>query len=319
MKYFVFDMDETLAELYSVYYFVASLRLQEILKEENRKLLAPEFETSLNKAYRKFVSLISREESSNQPLGILRPGILQVMDKLNDLQRLGKIENVIIYSNNGHLQSLEFIRDVIHNYLGNSTLIKDCIHWNHPMRNEERTSQVGAANKTWNVLRNIMIKGDCNAPEDLEPEDVCFFDDLDHRDLKAKLGQNYYQVPAYNFKASFDRIANIYFDSIEYADVNNRLLVKYILDTFTDIKNGQNKYLIWDVIRLFEQRTKGTAGLTTLPPPPDEGIEMIMEAIKRILQYGGNKRRRLFFVTTKHAKKRRFRRKNNKRSTRKKN
>ena len=34
-KYVIFDMDETLAELYSVYYFVASIRLKETIEEDN--------------------------------------------------------------------------------------------------------------------------------------------------------------------------------------------------------------------------------------------------------------------------------------------
>ena len=199
MSYFVFDMDETLAELYSVYYFIASLNLKDTMEQDDKisaDLLPSSLVNSLTIAYKCFVQKVLKEELSARPLGVLRPGILGIMKKLARLQRNGAIAHVIIYSNNGHLQSLEFIRDVIHEFVGTPDLIKDCIHWNHPMRAAERSSQQGAANKTWPVLKNIMINGDCNAPHDLEPADVYFFDDLDHKNLQSALITHYYKVPA---------------------------------------------------------------------------------------------------------------------------
>ena len=35
MSYFVFDLDETLAEVYSAYYFIASLKLRETVQTTN--------------------------------------------------------------------------------------------------------------------------------------------------------------------------------------------------------------------------------------------------------------------------------------------
>ena len=55
-RYFIFDMDETLAELYSVYYFIASLRLKETLERVNKdeaNNIPESLNTSLNKAYNK--------------------------------------------------------------------------------------------------------------------------------------------------------------------------------------------------------------------------------------------------------------------------
>ena len=147
-KYFIFDMDETLAELYSVYYFIASLRLKGTLEWVNKdeaNNITESLNTSLNKAYNNFVEDVLSEEISTEPLGILRPGILDVMKRLYDLQKKGLVKHVLIYSNNGHLQSLEFIRDLIHKHLGTNNLIGECIHWNHHMRDEERVP--GVANK----------------------------------------------------------------------------------------------------------------------------------------------------------------------------
>lgn len=180
--YFVFDMDETIAQLYTVYHFIESFK-----KESH---------------YKKFVKNILKEES-NKPLGILRPGILNVMSKLYELHKKGKIKGVVIYSNNGHLESVEFIRDLINKHVGNK-LIKECIHWDHPLRGRYKT------NKTWKELNNILMNG-VYKDKNVNKDQVYFFDDLCHTDLMENI--NYYKVPAYTFKASFDRIANIYADS----------------------------------------------------------------------------------------------------------
>ena len=311
-KYFIFDMDETLAELYSVYYFVASLRLKELMEEDNKDAAnnIPEpLLTSLNKAYNKFVDGVLQKEVGDEPLGILRPGVLGVMKRLYDLQKRGLVKHVLIYSNNGHLQSLEFIRDLIHKYLGTNNLIRECIHWNHRMRDEERFMRPGAANKTWKVIKNIMVNGLCNAPTDLEPGSVYFFDDLDHKDLQNALGSQYYKVPAYNFKASFDRIAEIYSESIESVHVDINELMDYIIDVFVN----EEEYLkikdesVDSIIEVFRGKTRGTVGADVMPPKSDGGIDMMMDAIKRVEgeRVGGKRRRALRMVTRKRRVNRR--------------
>jgi hypothetical protein len=287
-KYFIFDMDETLAELYSVYYFLASLRLKEACEED--KLPLPDtLLTSLQDAYKLFVDGILRQGDS---LGILRPGILSIMAALHRLKQANKIKDVIIYSNNGHLESLEFIRDIIHKHLNTTDLIKECIHWNHPMREEERTTQPGAANKTWSVLKNIMISGNCKAEETLEPNDVFFFDDLDHIDLRRYLKNNYYKVPAYTFRASFDRIAHTYKDALEAAHVDTSILLDYVIKLFVEndgIMNNSKLTASDKIIKLFRLKTPGTAAAINSPPPAvtDYGIRMMKSAVSRVAS--GNK------------------------------
>ena len=280
MVYFIFDLDETLAELYSVYYFATSLRLE-----------SSSLELNLDKAYQYFVRDILLAEISNEPLGILRPGILGVMKKLKDLQKLGKIKNILIYSNNGDIKSLEFIKDLIHLYVGGG-LIKECIHRNHHMRANERVNAPHLINKTWNVLRNIMINGNTRAATNLDVRDVYFFDDLDHPDLRNKLGINYYKVPRYSFKASIDRIGEIYKNAIYKASIKGAKLKKYVNIILEDyIINGSNtiKYdtSINGVIQLLKDMTisndLNSQNMTlSLPPPSDIGILMMNHAINRV-------------------------------------
>jgi len=278
MVYFIFDLDETLAELYSVYYFVTSLRL-----ESNIAL-------NLDKAYHYFVRDILLTEISNEPLGILRPGILGIMKKLKDLQKQNKIKNVLIYSNNGDIKSLEFIKDLIHLYVGGG-LIKECIHRNHHMRVAEKVNGPQLVNKTWNVLRNIMINGNTRAATNLVTTDVYFFDDLDHADLRKKLGINYYKVPSYSYKASIDRIGEIYKNAIYKANIKEAKLNKYInIILKYYIINGSNTVRydnsINGVIQLLKDLTTSNnpAHITFLPllPQPDIGILMMNHAINRV-------------------------------------
>lgn len=240
MSYFIFDMDETIAELYTVSYFISSLRPKNPT-------------TQLNKAYKNFIIKILEEETSNRPLGILRPGILKIMRKLYKLQSKSIIKGVIIYSNNNYLECLEFIRDLIHKYIESNQLIKECVHWNHPMRKKEIQN---VNNKTWDVIKNIIKTGkykDLN----VDPKNVYFFDDLDHPDLKKNIV--YYKVPVYNYKASFDRIADI------YKDILSNILPNNILSEKSN-----------DIIKI-----KGTASVNKIPPLPDDGINMMMDAIKK--------------------------------------
>lgn len=274
-KYFIFDMDQTLADPSPAFYFISALRLSQTTED-------------IKNAYNKFVNDILAEETSEKPLGILRPGILQVMNKLNELQQKGTIESVIIYSNNGHLETLEFIRDLIHLYIGSSSLINECIHWHHPMRDSERIIRPGVPNKTWAILKNILQEGNCKAPSDLKPSDVYFFDDLDHKDLQSNLGPNYYKVPPYSFKASVDRLAELYKNAL------NGINIKEYIQKLNENKFKFNTNCILDcIIKTLKKYTKGTVSTDIMPLKPDSGIDQMMEAIYRVEHpfKGGNKKR----------------------------
>ena len=289
MKYFVFDMDEAIAELYSVFYCITSLRLKETLQEDHPHLLSAysdSLDKEVSKAYRLFVKRVLREECSSKPLGILRPGVLQVMHSLYNLQKAKKVAHVVIYSNNGTLTCLEFIRDLIHEYLGTTTLIGECVHRTHPLRNEHETAKMGLHDKwdkTWASLRKVLIEGKCKAPSTLSVNDVYFFDDLDHKDLHHAIGNHYYQVPPYEFKASFERLADIYQTAVE--NVNMFQFAPFITMIYgTGFTSDPFASSIQRIIQLFQASTERTAKKDDLPQPykKDKGITMMKDAIHRV-------------------------------------
>ncbi len=230
MSYFIFDLDETLAEMQEMFYFIASLTLKNIISlygNFEMKLFKQGLNLQLENAYKLFIDRILREERTNKPLGIIRPGVLQIMKRLHNLKNQGKVVTVIIYSNNSHLQSLEFIRDIIHNYIGSVGLISECIHWNHPIREYDKIIYHNSGNqisKTWKTIMTVLDK---NQSKSIDEQNVYFFDDLDHYDLQYTLKQNYYKVSPYKYVASFDRISNIYKSVLLDSNIDIELFTKY--------------------------------------------------------------------------------------------
>jgi hypothetical protein len=291
MKYFVFDMDEAIAELYSVFYCITSLRLKETLQEDHPHLLpalSDSLEKQLDKAYRLFVKKVLKEERSLKPLGILRPGVLHIMNSLYRLQKAKKVAKVVIYSNNGTLTCLEFIRDLIHENIGSSTLIGECVHRTHHLREEEQTAKKGLNDryeKTWGSLRKVLIEGKCKAPSTLSVDDIYFFDDLNHKDLHRAIGNHYYQVPPYEFKASFERLSEIYQSAMEEAQVNMFQFAPFITIIYGNrISLDPFASSIQHIIKLFLASTERTAKKYDIPLPYqlDKGITMMKDAIQRV-------------------------------------
>lgn len=302
MYYFVFDLDETLAEVYSIFYFLLSLKLKNNIKAatpEQAQLLA-----KLDVAYNNFVGRILEMEKSDRPLGILRPGILGIMQKLSELKDSGQLAKVIIYSNNGKLENLEFVRDLIALSLGQpkEQLITDLIYYNSPGRNSEIIRQYnyktgkmvgipGAARKTWPVLQKIITR---NGIKNLDfiPENVFFFDDLiPKHELRAELGDRYYQVPAYRFKASAERIAEIYMSIMrelgEDSEFNMNAYITLLAKRLLGAIPGNSNALAAPerlniLVNYLKHLTDKTVPVETLPPQPDTGISMMNTAIARV-------------------------------------
>jgi hypothetical protein len=295
MKYFVFDLDSTLAEVYPVYYFLACLKIKYSLFEI-KPIMAMQFpkelEKQLDNAYNLFVNRIEEQESSNYPLGIIRPGMLRMMSELNQLKKSGKIKGLVIYSNNSHLPTLEFIRDIIHTHTDSKRLVLDCIHRLHYLRKSSIFYQNKYYNKTWVELKKIMIECSTRAPHSIKPSDVFFFDDMDHTDLHDNLKENYYEVPAYSYHAGTDRIFEIYKECLEKAQVDMSSLLFYINYVFLNQKNGHITNI--SMFPSFEQSIqtlKATiefigcdikAASVTNVPNEDHAIGMVQHAIKRV-------------------------------------
>ena len=287
MKYFVFDMDEAIAELYSAFYFITSLRIPDIIQHEYPQYqfaVSESIKRQVASAYQHFVKAVVKEETSYKPLGIIRPGVLHVMKMLYQLQKSNKIAHVIIYSNNSSRQCLEFVRDVIHEYLGTTQLIGECAYRNHPLRTE-----VYAHDKKWNSLKRVLIEGNCKAPSTLGPEDVHFFDDLNHPDLKQALGKQYHQVPPYTFKASYERLADLYSEAVK--DVRILQFATLVGMVYGTSRNPMTASL-QHILILFKASTVQTSSKDDVPPLHDKGIVMMTNAIYSLRHKAIKKRTR---------------------------
>lgn len=283
MSYVVFDLDETMADLTVVHPFLLSLRIKDHILEFHPYMIyffPTALETMLDHAYETFVERVLKAELSAEPLGILRPGLLPIMKQLATLKRKGLVKGVVIYSNNSHLPSLNFVKDVIELYTG--PLICDCIHWLHPSREGDKVNPY--IMKSWSTLSRIMHEGPCRAPRNLAPKDVYFFDDQQHVDIESALNEQYYRVPAYHSFTSVDRLSEMYGSVIHDMRVPLFEMLIYIVDIF-QVENSTIQYnpaeatvdALINIIRKMVPAINGTARYEV-----DNGILMMQDVIKEI-------------------------------------
>ena len=308
MPYFVFDLDETLGNLHTPFYFLYDLQRTHTRspnEQTKRITLAPppELIPYIDTAYKSFVNLVAQQEQGHNPLGIIRPGMIEVFQQLVQMKEQGICEGVVIYSNNGALSNLHFARDVLHAAIGTSDLICDCIHWHHPFRHEEYTKplQEGGADKTWKVFQTILTKGACQAPaERVIPSNCYFFDDQEHSDLESVLGDHYIHMNEYPYLASFSRVANLYLESLRAAGLtkDSRLLHDYIhfcAQSYPNTRAYNPKRTLGRHIQILRDMTGQTSMVHA--PPPDESVQMILRLLPTIpaepppTQTGGKKQR----------------------------
>ena len=279
MVYVVFDLDATLADMSPIYYYIASLQIKKMLSGLMFSIFPINLERELDKAYSLFVTRILEKEQSDKPIGILRPGILTIMEKLFTLKKKGRISNVIIYSNNSHLESLEFVRDLIHAHIGSKRLISQCIHRTHPLRNSENLQYPNMYPKTWKTLSTIIMNNGIS--KIIMAKDVYFFDDLDHIDLQNTLQNNYYKVPEYVCRTNDSRIINIYSSVLEDANVDLSQFGLYITDIFS-IKSIVNNFIMVDILSIMSFLSRYKLMSNSSIKETDDGITMMNDMIDRI-------------------------------------
>lgn len=280
MSYVVFDLDLTLADISSFYYFILSFHIKEFVLETSPSMFAffpEELHKCLQKAYTLFVERVAMQEQSANPLGLLRPGILEIMKSLAKLHHKKKVNQVLIYSNNRCLQSLEFVRDVIHRCI-NTKLISSCVHWNHPSRELDKRDV--NYSKTWETIYSLCFRG-----LSIEPKQVYFFDDQVHIQLQRALQENYYQVPAYHFTVPFDRIKEIYQSVLRDTQVNVATLMVYMIEVmeaenqfFPFYPHGNN---VNDLLHILESLSKPSPWPNS-SSDRDEGYHMMKDVIQEI-------------------------------------
>lgn len=292
--YYVFDLDGTLTEQYSYYYFLADFKPRGVYKErgstsadhENRitSFLSKDTNILLEKAYQEFVRLISVKESSEMPLGILRPGIVDVCREILQQQQAGLCGGALMYSNNPNKMVLEFVCDIIHEILGHP-IFCTLADWNHPLRTSEITpSYPGMAKKTWNVLQKIIQK-ECGAPQVI-PQQVMFFDDQHHPNLEEILPvDNYIHVTPYKFKPSIESIKQLYVQAIRSAGFNDKFmksnLINYIRNVQTDFYTVKTPriYSLSNHILRINKNSPHSATPGTMAPPPDNSSRKMLEEV----------------------------------------
>jgi hypothetical protein len=278
MAYLVFDLDATLANVASVIFILQDLTGY---TWNSREVPTPlNLKDRLDAAYKLFVKkIVNLERNSETRIGILRPGILDIMEISLKLQEEGKCKGVMIYSNNSSIKGLEFIRDLIHTYLGTQNLIKDCIHRNHHFRMDPNGDYAILNNcqKTWNSLRNLLIKGKCLAPASLDKSSVLFFDDNLHPDLEINLGENYVTFPPYNYNVKWSIIEEIYNSTLEETDLLNFEFLQFIRNfNPTSPKTIQEHLYQYKMRYSLTTQDDNVKELTN----PDIGIFIMIEALQ---------------------------------------
>jgi hypothetical protein len=196
--YLAFDLDATLGDFASVWKILSTLRQSRYYFDSNPALIKPypneDFRVKIDVAYNNFVKAISVRERSKDPLGLFRPGIFEVFEKVVFMKRSGFVKGVIIYSNNSSLATLEFVRDIFHHSF-NYKIFDDLIHMQHRLR--IRSNSKVDIRKNWVELHKILVSGECKAPLSIGVNQVKFFDDQIHIDLLEKMGTNYVRVSPY--------------------------------------------------------------------------------------------------------------------------
>jgi len=280
--YVVFDMDQTIADINQVYFFIVSLTMKEYTRSYCPYLLdffPNEIEASMRRAYELFVIRVAEAESSSNPIGILRPGMIDIIKQIDSHP---DINGVAIYSNNPYEPNVHFIRDLIHQIM-TKPIIDPCIHWGHPMREIDHQLR-SYVTKTWVTLRSIMIKH--GAPINLEPEHVIFFDDQSHHSLEITLEDNYYKVPEYYAKNQNERIRSIYISCIEDTQIDLYTHFMYYVEmmrmehVFAYTPDSVESKDMGDLIVYMID--KHISPVTSIDTVVQDGINIMKEAIERI-------------------------------------
>ena len=326
--YYVFDVDGTLTDQYSYFLFLADFKPRGIYKDDVvkyeihlRNHLTDKTQKYLDVAYKQFVHLVAQKESSDVPLGILRPGLLDVCREILRQIHAGECGGALMYSNNPNGMVLEFIRDIIHEILG-EPIFCALADWNHPLRTPEITAgEPGAADKTWRVLQQIILK-DCG--ERVTPRQVMFFDDQHHPNLEEVLpAGNYIHVTPYTYKTSIDSIKTLYSHAMKYPgnmDSNLKMnIVNYIKNVQTDLYPG-NKTRISSLsnhIAYIKVNSPNSAINSLSVPPPDNSAHTMLTEVtafpkRHLIRGGGYHKTRRNRYTTQHSRTRKKEKKTNK-------
>ena len=243
--WFVFDMDETLTHVSPYRALLCTFFVDEfaVAIGKEGKGIANELRIPLLNAYIHFFNTCVSQEKSDTPLGLLRPGIREIFTKIGELKDSGIAGGCIIYSNNRTRRILQYIRDLIHAVVGRDDLILDIAHASDARRNEGKQKTVATISK-------LLREGPYKVP-DVKIDDIFFFDDIEHIDIKEKLANRYIQVYPYEYRVNTERIVDIYMHSLQVAGILTdekliKLFLQHIMNSCSleDITEGDTSEIL---------------------------------------------------------------------------
>ncbi len=228
MAFVGFDLDETLGR-FSVpdghLYFL----MPEVLYTTQFLPYAPfhqpsdDLKTKLTAAFNSFAVCLANKEPA---LGMLRPGILQIVGKLSQLKDAGRINGIVVYSNNGNLAALILATKMIEHLLQKPGLFCNRVNWWNPMRygpgKNIKGHRPGAASKSTRVLRESFVGPMCGNIvanyQEVPVDQLLFFDDLNppHQDIFNQIGpERYFRVNPYKKDASIAAVNDCFYSALE--------------------------------------------------------------------------------------------------------
>jgi hypothetical protein len=197
--YYVFDLDHTLGDFTQFEFFLRMFKVNDWLNF----LKVPEVKISeslafkITSAYNDFVKEIaSRIEEYN----MFNMHMIETIDDILKDKNEEETAHFILYTNNQHTEKVKCVADILNVHFGRE-LFCLILHWDHPLREDDKKGQKkGIAMKQWSTLKTGILEA-CNLG-DLDPQDVYFYDDYIHNDLKKKLGENYTHVEEFYRKSN---------------------------------------------------------------------------------------------------------------------
>ena len=270
MVFVVFDLDLTLGDFHSLYYYLTSIMIVNSyrLKGYGTPQVSLNLKKQLGDAYERFVMAVAQEERAGR-LGLLRSGIIPFLENLLKLFDRGYVKGLMIYSNNGSLPTLQFVDDLFKVIYNRETVFCDLIHYDHPIRKQEiRGHPDNSAPKTWQGVSAALKSGLC-AGIGLRPEEVIFVDDQPHIDLMNTLGSRYIHIQPYIYHVPKQKIATLFQNAINNSGLSANPEYNQVLrstDWFVPERPNQS------LLAYLNRHTGNTRPLNSRPPAQDNAF-----------------------------------------------
>ena len=186
----------------------------------------------LRPAFDRFVELMAEFEPHTQ---ILRPGIVEIIDRLLKLRDRGVIGGLMIYSNNANPYTLLFAHELLKAVMKVKTeIFCPLVHWGHRLRDAELRGRPGTVwtlgygpNLYQTIVKAFTEDQHCGyytatvRRQRIRPADVLFFDDQLHPDMAVQLPhENYFRVQSYAHVPSLEYICMAFLNAYESQNIH---------------------------------------------------------------------------------------------------